>query len=226
MILDKVLDCRAVYKWYGERNILNNITFHVAPGEKLAICGMSGSGKSTLLRCISCLETWDRGEVIVNGTKVLCNKKSMRNIRGMIGIVFQDCTLFPHLNVIGNCTLALTKVKKMNKQEAYSHAMQYLTMLGVSDLRQYSVYELSGGQRQRVAIARSMCMEPDIIMMDEPTSALDPETCNAVLYAINNVVDKYGMTVICVSHNMDFVYNFADRVLYINEGELIDMPPH
>ncbi|CAH0533695.1 Glutamine transport ATP-binding protein GlnQ [Vibrio stylophorae] len=207
-------------KWYGEFQVLKSISLQVAAGEKVVICGPSGSGKSTLIRCINGLEPFQQGALEVLGQPMSAN----RQLKGKVGMVFQHFHLFPHLTVLENLTLSPIHTLKLSKAEATARALQYLERVKISEQANKYPIQLSGGQQQRVAIARSLCMHPDILLFDEPTSALDPEMIQEVLDVMISLA-KEGMTMVCVTHEMGFARQVADRVLFMNEGEIIESAP-
>ena len=208
-------------KWFDDFQALRDIDLNVAIGEKIVICGPSGSGKSTLIRCMNCLERHQQGEIIVLGTKVSDDIKAQRYIQQHVGMVFQQFNLFPHLSVLENLTLAPMKVKKVGEQRAIELAMQYLERVHIPEQAHKYPLQLSGGQQQRVAIARSLCMEPQIMLFDEPTSALDPEMIQEVLQVMVELADG-GITMVCVTHEMGFARKVADRVIFMDEGEIVE----
>lgn len=209
-----------VDKFYGDLKVLKNITFDVRKGEKVVICGPSGSGKSTLIRCINRLETHQKGELLVSG--ITLNSKSVHRVRRHIGMVFQSFNLFPHLTIEQNCMVAPMSTKKISKADARVLAERYLSRVRVEAHSQKYPSQLSGGQQQRVAIARALCMEPDIMLFDEPTSALDPEMIQEVLDTMTSLASS-GMTMICVTHEMGFARNVADRVVFMDHGEIVEV---
>ncbi|KJG10242.1 ABC transporter ATP-binding protein [Photobacterium kishitanii] len=210
-----------VNKWYGQFHVLKNINLKVRKGEKIVICGPSGSGKSTMIRCINYLEEHQQGKISVAGKDITGDLKNIELIRKEVGMCFQHFNLFPHLTVLENCTLAPIWVKKMPKKEANALAMQYLERVKITDQAHKYPGQLSGGQQQRVAIARSLCMNPQVMLFDEPTSALDPEMVREVLDVMVELANE-GMTMLCVSHEMGFARQVADRVIFMDEGEIIE----
>ncbi len=210
-----------VHKWYGEFHVLKDINLTVNRGERIVICGPSGSGKSTLIRCINRLEEHQRGQIIVDGVELTNDVKQIDAIRSEVGMVFQHFNLFPHLTVLENCTLAPIWVRKTPKSEAESAAMEMLTRVKIPEQAQKYPGQLSGGQQQRVAIARSLCMNPKIMLFDEPTSALDPEMIKEVLDTMIQLAES-GMTMLCVTHEMGFAKTVADRVIFMDGGEVIE----
>ncbi|MDX1527550.1 MAG: amino acid ABC transporter ATP-binding protein [Gammaproteobacteria bacterium] len=214
----KIVD---MHKWYGQFHVLKNINLTVNKGERIVICGPSGSGKSTLIRCINRLEEHQRGQIVVEGTELTGDLKHIELIRREVGMVFQHFNLFPHLTVLQNLTLAPIWVKKMPRHEAEEIAMKYLKRVKIPEQAKKFPGQLSGGQQQRVAIARSLCMNPKIMLFDEPTSALDPEMIKEVLDVMVELA-KTGMTMLCVTHEMGFAKTVANRVIFMDEGEIIE----
>ena len=210
-----------VYKWYGEFNVLKGINVTVGRGERIVVCGPSGSGKSTLIRCINRLEEHQRGRIIVDGNELTSDLKQVDKVRKEVGMVFQHFNLFPHLTVLENCTLAPIWVRKTPRQEAEETAMKYLTRVRIPDQAHKYPGQLSGGQQQRVAIARSLCMNPRVMLFDEPTSALDPEMIKEVLDVMVSLAQD-GMTMLCVTHEMGFARTVASRVIFMDRGEIIE----
>ncbi len=211
-----------VNKWYGEFHVLKNINLTVRPGERIVICGPSGSGKSTMIRCINRLEEHQKGRIVVNGTELTNNLKRIDEVRRDVGMVFQHFNLFPHLTILENCTLAPIWVRKMPKHDADELAMTYLRRVKIPEQANKYPGQLSGGQQQRVAIARSLCMNPKIMLFDEPTSALDPEMVKEVLDTMVSLA-REGMTMLCVTHEMGFARQVADRVVFMDGGEIVEM---
>ena len=211
-----------VHKWYGEFHVLRDINLNVRRGERIVICGPSGSGKSTMLRCINRLEEHQKGRIIVDGTELTNDLKRIDEVRRDVGMVFQHFNLFPHLTILENCTLAPIWVKKMPKKEAEEVAMHYLKRVKIPEQANKYPGQLSGGQQQRVAIARSLCMSPKIMLFDEPTSALDPEMVKEVLDTMVGLADE-GMTMLCVTHEMGFARQVADRVIFMDYGQIVEM---
>ena len=211
-----------VNKWYGAFHVLRNINLDVSRGEKIVICGPSGSGKSTMIRCINRLEEHQQGQIIVDGTELTNDLKRIDEVRREVGMVFQHFNLFPHLTILENCTLAPIWVRKMPKAEAEKIAMKYLERVRIPEQANKYPGQLSGGQQQRVAIARSLCMNPKIMLFDEPTSALDPEMVKEVLDTMVSLADE-GMTMLCVTHEMGFARQVADRVIFMDQGEIVEM---
>jgi general L-amino acid transport system ATP-binding protein len=216
-----MISVRDVNKWFGDFHVLKDINLEIYRGERIVVCGPSGSGKSTLIRCINRLEEHQRGDIEVNGVMLDTNLKNIDAIRSNVGMVFQQFNLFPHLSVLENCTLAPVWVKKLPKAEAEEAAMEYLTRVKIPEQALKYPGQLSGGQQQRVAIARSLCMNPQIMLFDEPTSALDPEMIAEVLEVMVELADT-GMTMLVVSHEMGFARRVADRVIFMDFGEIVE----
>ncbi len=216
-----VITFEDVNKWYGDFHVLKDINLSVRKGERIVVCGPSGSGKSTLVRCINRLEPHQDGHITVNGVNLDGNVKNIDAIRSDVGMVFQSFNLFPHLTVIENCTLAPMWVKKTPQLEADEIAMKYLARVKIPEQAQKYPGQLSGGQQQRVAIARSLCMEPSIMLFDEPTSALDPEMISEVLDVMVELAES-GMTMLVVTHEMAFAKKVADRVIFMDFGEIVE----
>jgi len=215
------VELRGVNKWYGEFHVLKNINLQVRKGERIVICGPSGSGKSTMIRCINRLEEHQQGDIIVNGTYLTEDLKKIEQIRRNVGMVFQHFNLFPHLTVLENCALAPIWVKKVSRREAEATAMKYLERVRIPEQAKKYPGQLSGGQQQRVAIARSLCMNPDVMLFDEPTSALDPEMIKEVLDVMIELAQE-GMTMLCVTHEMGFAKTVANRVIFMDAGQIIE----
>jgi len=210
-----------VNKWYGAFHVLKDINLEVNRGERIVICGPSGSGKSTMIRCVNRLEEHQQGQIFVDDIELTNNLKNIDAIRREVGMVFQHFNLFPHLTVLDNCTLAPIWVKKMSKKEAEDAAMHYLETVKIPEQALKYPGQLSGGQQQRVAIARSLCMNPKIMLFDEPTSALDPEMIKEVLDTMIKLAEE-GMTMICVTHEMGFAKTVANRVIFMDGGQIIE----
>jgi general L-amino acid transport system ATP-binding protein len=210
-----------VNKWYGEFHVLRNVNLTVAERERIVICGPSGSGKSTLIRCINRLEEHQAGQIVVEGTELTNDVRQIDAIRANVGMVFQSFNLFPHLTIMDNLCLAPVWVKKMPRAEAEKIAMKYLERVRIPEQAHKYPGQLSGGQQQRVAIARALCMNPRIMLFDEPTSALDPEMVKEVLDTMISLA-REGMTMICVTHEMGFAKSVADRVIFMDRGEIVE----
>lgn len=211
-----------VHKWFGEFHVLRDINLDVRRGERIVICGPSGSGKSTMIRCINRLEEHQKGRIVVDGIELTNDLKKIDEVRREVGMVFQHFNLFPHLTVLENCTLAPIWVRKMPKREAEEVAMRYLTRVKIPEQANKYPGQLSGGQQQRVAIARSLCMNPKIMLFDEPTSALDPEMVKEVLDTMVSLAEE-GMTMLVVTHEMGFARQVADRVIFMDFGQIVEM---
>ncbi|WP_410493919.1 amino acid ABC transporter ATP-binding protein [Endozoicomonas sp. 8E] len=216
-----VIRLNGVNKWYDSFHVLRDINLDVVRGEKIVICGPSGSGKSTLIRCINALEEHQEGQIIVDGTELTRDLKNIEKVRREVGMVFQQFNLFPHLTVLENCTLAPLWVRKTAKKEAEKTAMEYLERVRIPDQADKYPGQLSGGQQQRVAIARSLCMNPEIMLFDEPTSALDPEMIKEVLDVMIELANE-GMTMLCVTHEMGFAKTVADRMIFMDQGQIVE----
>jgi len=208
-------------KWFGEFHVLRDINLTVNRGERIVICGPSGSGKSTLIRCINHLEEHQKGQIVVDGIELNNDLKNIDRIRAEVGMVFQHFNLFPHLTILENCTLAPIWVRKTPKKEADAAAMHYLERVKIPEQANKYPGQLSGGQQQRVAIARSLCMNPRIMLFDEPTSALDPEMIKEVLDTMISLAEE-GMTMLCVTHEMGFARQVANRVIFMDQGQIVE----
>ena len=208
-------------KWYGAFHVLKDIDLTVNRGERIVVCGPSGSGKSTLIRCINALEEHQEGSIVVDGTELSSDLKNIDKIRSEVGMCFQHFNLFPHLSILENCTLAPIWVRKTPRKEAEETAMKYLEKVKIPEQANKYPGQLSGGQQQRVAIARSLCMEPRIMLFDEPTSALDPEMIKEVLDTMIELAEE-GMTMICVTHEMGFARQVANRVIFMDAGQIVE----
>ncbi len=211
-------------KWYGDFHVLKDIDMQVEKGEKIVICGPSGSGKSTLIRCINKLEEHQKGKIVVNGVELTEDIKKIDMVRREVGMVFQHFNLFPHLTIIQNLTLAPIWVRKMAKKEAEEVAMGYLEQVKISEQANKFPGQLSGGQQQRVAIARSLCMNPKVMLFDEPTSALDPEMISEVLDIMIELAEA-GMTMVVVTHEMGFARKVASCIVFMDNGEIVESNP-
>ena len=218
---DAIIQLKNVNKWYGQFHVLRDINLDVASGERIVICGPSGSGKSTLIRCINRLEEHQKGQIIVAGEELTNDVRQVEAIRRDVGMVFQHFNLFPHLTVMENLTLGPMWVRRKTKAQAQELAMKYLERVRIPEQANKYPGQLSGGQQQRVAIARSLCMEPKIMLFDEPTSALDPEMVKEVLEVMVELAHT-GMTMLCVTHEMGFARKVADRVIFMDQGEIIE----
>lgn len=218
---DVAIDIIGMNKWYGKFHALKDINLRVMRGERIVIAGPSGSGKSTMIRCINRLEEHQKGKIIVDGNELTNDLKKIDEVRREVGMVFQHFNLFPHLTILENCTLAPIWVRKMAKREAEEIAMHYLERVKIPEQAHKFPGQLSGGQQQRVAIARSLCMNPRIMLFDEPTSALDPEMIKEVLDTMVGLAEE-GMTMLCVTHEMGFARQVANRVIFMDEGQIVE----
>ncbi|TYC50403.1 amino acid ABC transporter ATP-binding protein [Rhodobacterales bacterium] len=215
------VEIKNMNKWYGEFHVLRDINLKVMRGERIVICGPSGSGKSTMIRCINRLEEHQAGQIIVDGNELTNDLKKIDEIRREVGMCFQHFNLFPHLTILENCTLAPIWVRKMPKRQAEEVAMHYLERVKIPEQASKYPGQLSGGQQQRVAIARSLCMNPKIMLFDEPTSALDPEMIKEVLDVMVGLAEE-GMTMLCVTHEMGFARKVANRVIFMDAGQIVE----
>ena len=219
--MEQMISLKHVFKYFGEFRALNDVSLEVAAGERVVVCGPSGSGKSTMIRCINRLEEHDDGEIWVNGNPLTEDVKKLTEIRKDVGMVFQQFNLFPHLSVVDNLTLAPMKARGLSKSDATELAMTYLNRVHIPEQAAKYPGQLSGGQQQRVAIARSLCMQPKIMLFDEPTSALDPEMIKEVLDTMIELAED-GMTMICVTHEMGFARQVANRVIFMDDGQIVE----
>ena len=219
-----VIELRNVDKFYGDFQALSNVSMAVGPKERVVICGPSGSGKSTLVRCVNRLEEHSAGRIFVDGEELGDGKTDIRKVRMKVGMVFQQFNLFPHLSVLDNLTIGPIRVRKLARARAVELALEYLERVNILEQAEKYPSQLSGGQQQRVAIARSLCMEPSVMLFDEPTSALDPEMINEVLEVMTDLAES-GMAMICVTHEMGFARRVADRMIFMDEGEIIESAP-
>ena len=217
-----IISMRNVSKFFGDFQALKDVSLDVAFGERVVVCGPSGSGKSTLIRCINRLESHEQGEIIVDGTTLTDKADDLDKIRGTVGMVFQQFNLFPHLTVLENLCLGPRRVLGLSDADARARAMDYLERVQIPDQADKFPRQLSGGQQQRVAIARSLCMEPRILLFDEPTSALDPEMIAEVLDVMTELASS-GMTMIVVTHEMGFARRVADRMVFMDKGEIVEI---
>ena len=218
---EPIIEFSRVNKWYGEFHVLRDIDLSVARGERIVICGPSGSGKSTLIRCINRLEEHQQGTLKVDGVELTDDLKAIEAIRRQVGMVFQQFNLFPHLTVLENLTLAPMWVGRIPKKEADERAMQQLVRVKIAEQASKYPLQLSGGQQQRVAIARALCLTPKIMLFDEPTSALDPEMIKEVLDVMIELAGQ-GITMLCVTHEMGFARSVADRVIFMDQGQIVE----
>ena len=221
MTTNPIVTVDGLNKWYGEFHVLRDIGLDVGRGERIVICGPSGSGKSTLIRCMNALEAFQEGRIVVDGIELWPNLRRVEEVRREVGMVFQSFNLFPHLTVLENCTLAPIWVRHMPKKEAEAAAMKYLERVRIPDKADKYPGQISGGQQQRVAIARALTMNPKIMLFDEPTSALDPEMVKEVLETMVDLA-KEGMTMLVVTHEMGFAREVADRVVFMDAGQIIE----
>jgi len=217
-----IISMRHVSKFFGDFQALKDVSLDVKLGERVVVCGPSGSGKSTLIRCINRLETHEKGEIKVDGVVLDGTPASLEQIRGNVGMVFQQFNLFPHLTVMDNLTLGPRRVLGLSEKDAEARAMEYLERVQIPDQAHKLPRQLSGGQQQRVAIARSLCMEPRILLFDEPTSALDPEMIAEVLDVMTELANS-GMTMIVVTHEMGFARKVADTMVFMDKGEIVEI---
>jgi polar amino acid transport system substrate-binding protein len=208
---EKIIDVRNVSKWYGAFRVLTDVNLTVEKGERIVICGPSGSGKSTLIRCFNRLEAHQKGDIVVNGIALHDKMRNVSEVRKNVGMVFQHFNLFPHMTVLMNCMVGPMWIKGISQTEARKTALQFLERVRIPEQADKYPVQLSGGQQQRLAIARSLCMQPAVMLFDEPTSALDPEM-------VSEVLD----TMICVTHEMAFARAVADRVIFMNAGHIVE----
>ena len=218
---DVAVEIVGMHKWFGDFHVLRDINLKVMKGERIVIAGPSGSGKSTLIRCINRLEEHQEGQIVVMGTELTNDIKRVDEVRREVGMVFQHFNLFPHLTILQNCTLAPIWVRGIPKAEAEEAAMHYLERVKIPEQALKYPGQLSGGQQQRVAIARSLCMNPEIMLFDEPTSALDPEMIKEVLDVMVSLAED-GMTMLCVTHEMGFARQVANRVIFMDQGQIVE----
>ncbi len=218
---EPVIQMQGVNKWFGQFHVLKDIDLSVTQGERIVLCGPSGSGKSTTIRCLNRLEEHQQGRIVINGVELTNDLKQIEAIRSEVGMVFQHFNLFPHLTVLQNCMLAPMWVRKLPRRQAEEIAMHYLERVRIPEQAGKFPGQLSGGQQQRVAIARALCMKPKIMLFDEPTSALDPEMVKEVLDTMIGLAES-GMTMLCVTHEMGFARTVADRVIFMDRGEIVE----
>lgn len=216
-----IIEVKDVSKWYGTFKVLTDINLTVRKGERIVVCGPSGSGKSTLIRCFNRLEAHQEGEIVVNGITLHDRMRNVGEVRKNVGMVFQHFNLFPHMTVLMNCMVAPMWIKGVSKAEAKATALKFLERVRIPEQANKYPVQLSGGQQQRVAIARSLCMQPEIMLFDEPTSALDPEMVSEVLETMTSLA-RDGMTMVCVTHEMGFARAVADRVIFMNAGQIVE----
>ena len=218
---EPIIKVQEVHKWYGNFHALKGVSMDVQKGEVIVIFGPSGSGKSTFIRTLNRLEEHQRGKIVVDGIEMSHDVRNIEQIRSETGMVFQQFNLFPHLTVMQNIVLAPIQVRKWTKQKAEEIAMQLLERVGIPEQAKKFPGQLSGGQQQRVAIARSLAMQPKIMLFDEPTSALDPEMIKEVLDVMTELA-KSGMTILAVTHEMGFARAVADRMIFFDKGEIVE----
>lgn len=221
MMTETAIELVAVNKWFGDFHVLKDINLAVRTGEKVVICGPSGSGKSTVVRCINRLEEHQKGTIRLYGEELTNDPKSIASIQGEVGMVFQQFNLFPHLSVLDNLTLGPMKARGLSRADAEERARHYLARVRIPDQAEKMPKQLSGGQQQRVAIARSLCMEPKVLLFDEPTSALDPEMISEVLDVMVALAQD-GMTMVVVTHEMGFARKVADQMVFMDNGEIVE----
>ena len=221
---DAIIRIRGLNKWFGDLHVLRGIDLDVKKGEKIVICGPSGSGKSTLIRCVNGLEMAQSGDLNVASVDLVKEPKSIRTVRTQVGMVFQQFNLFPHLTVLRNLTLAPMRTLNLSQSEANERAMHYLERVKIPEQAEKYPRQLSGGQQQRVAIARSLCMQPSVMLFDEPTSALAPEMIAEVLDTMIELAEG-GMTMVCVTHEMGFARKVADQIVFMDEGVIVEQAP-
>ena len=221
---ETIILIEGVSKWFGDFQVLCDIDLTVKQGERVVVCGPSGSGKSTLIRCLNRLEEHQKGRIVVDGIELDHDTKHINDVRCEVGMVFQQFNLFPHLTVLENCTLGPMRARGITKAEAERRAMEYLERVQIPEQAKKYPSALSGGQQQRVAIARSLCMEPRIMLFDEPTSALDPEMIKEVLDVMIALAET-GMTMICVTHEMGFARTVAHQMVFMDEGRIVEYAP-
>ena len=219
-----MISIKNVNKWYGDFQVLTDCTTNVKKGEVVVVCGPSGSGKSTLIKCVNALEPFQKGDIVVDGTSIADKKTNLPKLRSRVGMVFQHFELFPHLTITENLTIAQIKVLGRSKQEAMQKGLALLDRVGLKEHAHKHPGQLSGGQQQRVAIARALAMDPIVMLFDEPTSALDPEMVNEVLDVMVQLAHE-GMTMMCVTHEMGFARKVADRVIFMDAGQIVEDCP-
>ncbi|WP_373694587.1 MULTISPECIES: amino acid ABC transporter ATP-binding protein [Rhizobium] len=221
MSSNKVIEATNVSKWYGAFRALADVNLTVRKGERIVICGPSGSGKSTLIRCFNRLEAHQQGEIVVNGIRLHNKMRDVTEVRKNVGMVFQHFNLFPHMTVLMNCMAGPMWTKGVSEPDARKTALKFLERVRIPEQANKFPIQLSGGQQQRVAIARSLCMEPEVMLFDEPTSALDPEMVSEVLETMTSLA-RDGMTMVCVTHEMGFARAVADRVIFMDRGQIVE----
>ena len=216
-----MIDVKNLKKNFGDLEVLKGVSQHISKGERVVLIGPSGSGKSTFLRCLNLLETPTSGEIIFEGQSITDEKCDINKIRQKMGMVFQHFNLFPNMTILKNITLAPVRTKLMTREQAEQKARELLKRVGLEDKADNYPAQLSGGQKQRIAIVRALCMQPEVMLFDEPTSALDPEMVGEVLDVMKELA-KSGMTMVCVTHEMGFAREVADRVLFMDEGIIVE----
>ena len=216
-----MIDVKNLVKSFGDLEVLKGVSQHIGKGERVVLIGPSGSGKSTFLRCLNLLETPTSGEIIFEGQSITDDKCDINKIRQKMGMVFQHFNLFPNMTILKNITLAPVRTGLMNKEQAEKEARELLKRVGLEDKADSYPAQLSGGQKQRIAIVRALCMKPEVMLFDEPTSALDPEMVGEVLDVMKELAQS-GMTMVCVTHEMGFAREVADRVLFMDEGKILE----
>ena len=216
-----MISIKNVNKWYGDFQVLTDCSTEVSKGEVVVVCGPSGSGKSTLIKCVNALEPFQKGDIVVDGTSIADKATNLPRLRSRVGMVFQHFELFPHLSITENLTIAQTRVLGRNKDEALDKGLKLLDRVGLKAHAHKHPGQLSGGQQQRVAIARALAMDPVVMLFDEPTSALDPEMVNEVLDVMVELAQE-GMTMMCVTHEMGFARKVADRVIFMDRGQIVE----
>lgn len=216
-----MISIKNISKWYGEFQVLTDCTTEVKKGEVVVVCGPSGSGKSTLIKCVNALEPFQKGDIVVDGTSIADPKTDLPKLRSRVGMVFQHFELFPHLSITENLTIAQMKVLRRSKEEATDKGLKLLDRVGLKAHAHKYPGQLSGGQQQRVAIARALAMDPIVMLFDEPTSALDPEMVNEVLDVMVQLAQE-GMTMMCVTHEMGFARKVANRVIFMDRGQIVE----
>ena len=219
-----IIELEQVNKWFGDFHVLKDISLQVHERERVVICGPSGSGKSTVIRCINRLEAHQEGRIVFDGVELNDDTKNVTAVRREVGMVFQQFNLFPHLTVAENCMLGPTSARGLTKKDARARAMEHLERVRIPEQADKYPAQLSGGQQQRVAIARSLCMQPKVMLFDEPTSALDPEMIKEVLDSMIDLAES-GMTMIVVTHEMGFARTVADKMVFMDEGNIVEAAP-
>ncbi|MBB5051069.1 general L-amino acid transport system ATP-binding protein [Afipia massiliensis] len=221
MTADPIVSISGLNKWFGDFHVLRDVDMAVGRGERIVVCGPSGSGKSTLIRCVNALEEFQEGRIVIDGIELGPNLRRVDDVRREVGMVFQSFNLFPHLTVLENCTLAPIWVRNIPKKDAEAAAMKYLERVRIPDKADKYPGQISGGQQQRVAIARALTMNPKVMLFDEPTSALDPEMVKEVLDTMVDLA-REGMTMLVVTHEMGFAREVADRVVFMDAGQIVE----